>query len=171
MSNIHDETLAELREVAEKGIGKLRKRTRTLLQVPPIVHYTPEEIKALRIRLKFTQAYFGELMGVSLKTIQSWEAGTNRPNGTALRVFQMLDKDPNALIKYIYTEASGWVARTSRHFFAVTRSELSTTRWIDIYDMTQAVEDGAIRLVYYESRVMNLGLNEDVLRKIDKTYE
>lgn len=43
--------------------------------------------------------------------------------------------------------------------------------YIDVYDMTQAVEDGATRPVYYESRVMNLGLNEDVLRQIDATYE
>ncbi len=43
--------------------------------------------------------------------------------------------------------------------------------YIDIYDMTQAVEDGATRPVYYESRVMNLGLNENVLRQIDATYE
>jgi len=43
--------------------------------------------------------------------------------------------------------------------------------YIDIYDMTQAVKDGATRPVYYESRVMNLGLNEDVLRQIDTTYE
>jgi type I restriction enzyme R subunit len=43
--------------------------------------------------------------------------------------------------------------------------------YIDIYDMTQAVEDGATRPVYYESRVMNLGLNEDVLHQIDATYE
>ena len=43
--------------------------------------------------------------------------------------------------------------------------------YIDIYDMTQAVEDGATRPVYYESRVMNLGLKEDVLRQIDETYD
>lgn len=43
--------------------------------------------------------------------------------------------------------------------------------YIDVYDMTQAVEDGATRPIYYESRVMNLGLNEDVLRQIDTTYD
>lgn len=43
--------------------------------------------------------------------------------------------------------------------------------YIDIYDMTQAVEDGATRPVYYESRVMNIGLQEDVLHQIDTTYE
>lgn len=43
--------------------------------------------------------------------------------------------------------------------------------YIDIYDMTQAVEDGATRPVYYESRVINLKLDEDILRAIDKEYE
>lgn len=43
--------------------------------------------------------------------------------------------------------------------------------YIDIYDMTQSVQDGATRPVYYESRVINLGLNEDVLRKIDRQYD
>lgn len=43
--------------------------------------------------------------------------------------------------------------------------------YIDIYDMTQAVEDGATRPVYYESRVIKLNLDEDTLRLIDAEYE
>ena len=33
-------------------------------------------------------------------------------------------------------------------------------KYIDIYDMTQAVEDGATRPVYYESRVVKLNLDQ-----------
>lgn len=43
--------------------------------------------------------------------------------------------------------------------------------YIDIYDMTQAVEDGATRPVYYESRVIHLKLDEDVLALIDAEYD
>lgn len=43
--------------------------------------------------------------------------------------------------------------------------------YIDIYDMTQAVEDGATRPVYYESRVIHLKLDEDVMRLIDAEYD
>lgn len=43
--------------------------------------------------------------------------------------------------------------------------------YIDIYDMTQAVEDGATRPVYYESRVVKLNLDEATLRLIDAEYE
>ncbi|MBO6210891.1 MAG: type I restriction endonuclease subunit R [Schwartzia sp.] len=43
--------------------------------------------------------------------------------------------------------------------------------YIDIYDMTQAVEDGATRPVYYESRVIKLKLDEATLKLIDAEYE
>ena len=43
--------------------------------------------------------------------------------------------------------------------------------YIDVYDMTQAVEDGATRPVYYESRVVNLKLDEDVLRRLDDEFD
>jgi type I restriction enzyme R subunit len=43
--------------------------------------------------------------------------------------------------------------------------------YIDVYDMTQSVEDGATKPIYYENRVMNLGINESLLDEIDKKYE
>ena len=43
--------------------------------------------------------------------------------------------------------------------------------YIDIYDMTQAVEDGATRPVYYESRVINLKLDTGTMDKIDQQYD
>ena len=43
--------------------------------------------------------------------------------------------------------------------------------YIDIYDMTQAVEDGATRPVYYESRVIKLKLDKKTLALIDKEYD
>ena len=42
--------------------------------------------------------------------------------------------------------------------------------YIDVYDMTQAVMDGATRPVYYESRVIHLKLDESTLKLIDATY-
>lgn len=43
--------------------------------------------------------------------------------------------------------------------------------YIDVYDMTQAVEDGATRPVYYESRVIKLHLKPEILKLIDDEYE
>ena len=43
--------------------------------------------------------------------------------------------------------------------------------YIDIYDMTQAVEDGATRPVYYENRVIKLKLKKELLESIDAEYK
>ncbi|NEG88725.1 type I restriction endonuclease subunit R [Bifidobacterium aerophilum] len=42
--------------------------------------------------------------------------------------------------------------------------------YVDVYDMTQSVEDGATRPVFYESRVVALKLDENVLQKLDEEY-
>ena len=43
--------------------------------------------------------------------------------------------------------------------------------YIDIYDMTQSVEDKATVPIYYESRVIALKLDENILQKIDEEYD
>ncbi len=56
----------------------------------------------------------------------------------------------------------------------ISREDRSTTEvfgnYISIYDMTQAVLDGATRPVYYESRVIKLKLDDKVLQQIDDEY-
>ena len=44
-------------------------------------------------------------------------------------------------------------------------------QYINIYDMTQAVEDDATRPVYYESRVIKLNLDRQTLALIDAEYD
>lgn len=43
--------------------------------------------------------------------------------------------------------------------------------YIDIYDMTRAVEDGTTVKIYYESRIAKLSLPEEEKPKIDEEYE
>lgn len=42
--------------------------------------------------------------------------------------------------------------------------------YIDIYDMTQSVEDGATVPICYESRIADINLDESILQKIDDKY-
>lgn len=43
-------------------------------------------------------------------------------------------------------------------------------KYIDIYDMTQAVDDGATVPIYYENRTARLKLNDEMLISIDQEY-
>lgn len=42
---------------------------------------------------------------------------------------------------------------------------------IDIYDMTQSIEDGATVPLYYEGRMAKVGLNSNILQEIDEYYD
>lgn len=57
----------------------------------------------------------------------------------------------------------------------ISRADKSTREvfgdYIDIYDMTQSVEDGATVPIHYESRVAQINLDEDVLTEIDERYD
>ena len=56
----------------------------------------------------------------------------------------------------------------------ISKSDRSTREvfgnYIDIYDMTQSVEDGATVLISYESRIAEIKLDETILDKIDEKY-
>jgi len=57
---------------------KVRKVT-----ISPLNTYTKTEIKEIRTRHNMTQKLFAEAMGVSPKTVEAWETGTNSPSGVA----------------------------------------------------------------------------------------
>ena len=68
------------------------------------VKITPEvsadEVKELRKNLNMTQSTFAAVMGVSNKTVEAWEKGTNTPAGTARRMIGMLIADNTIPEKY-----------------------------------------------------------------------
>lgn len=86
------------------------------------------------------------------------------PSGRILKSFGLIIREslPNAT----------YIGFTGTPISSKDRSTIEVFgNYIDIYDMTQAVEDGATRPVYYESRVIHLKLDEDILRLIDAEYD
>ena len=59
-----------------------------------------EDIKAIRKKLGFTQAVFAAVIGVSTKTVEAWETGTNQPIGPARRMISLIQFDPKILKSY-----------------------------------------------------------------------
>jgi len=81
----------------EKGTVKARTAKCT---VNPVPDFNAAEIKSVRNTLQMTQVVFAAVMGVSTKTVEAWEAGTNTPIGTARRMLSMLKADPALPKKY-----------------------------------------------------------------------
>lgn len=90
---------------------------------------------------------------------EKFDSDGKKHTGTALLVRRALPKA--TFIGFTGTPISA-EDRSTREVFG---------DYIDVYDMTQAVEDNATRPVFYESRVVALKLDQGILDKVDAEYE
>ena len=97
--NVFESIMQGLNEAVayEKGKNTARSASVTIAPLPEV---SAAEVKELRQSLNMTQRTFAALMGVSNKTVEAWEKGTNTPAGTARRMIGMLLADHSIPEKY-----------------------------------------------------------------------
>jgi len=76
---------------------KCRIRVVRAPEIEPLEEFPKEKIREIRFKNDFTQEHFAEFLGVTKKSVEAWEAGTRKPTGTAKRLFQLIEKDPNII--------------------------------------------------------------------------
>lgn len=91
-SKLKDSILDSLNEVLEdvKGTNKLNGRLAAI-----------EDINVHDIREKYhlTQMEFSKLFGFSLRTLQQWEQGRRKPQGSARVLLKVIDYAPDVVNK------------------------------------------------------------------------
>ena len=101
MSEVYADIMTGLQEAIGDVRGtKIKKLKRTTITVEPLKEYLPEDIKRIRKGTGFSQAGLAGYMGISVKTVEAWEAGTNQPSGVARRMLQLMETDPDFTKKY-----------------------------------------------------------------------
>ncbi|MBQ9679713.1 MAG: helix-turn-helix domain-containing protein [Ruminococcus sp.] len=96
--SVYESIIKGLNEAVEyeSGQGKARIAKCT---VNPAPEFSSQEIKDIRLNFGMTQVTFAEVMGVSVKTVEAWEAGTNKPIGSARRFLSVIKAEPELLAK------------------------------------------------------------------------
>jgi putative transcriptional regulator len=88
-----------LQKSMEQGLthakGQKTGARETVFQIFEPKKITAAQIKALREKLKMSQPVFAELLNVSDKTVKAWEQNINLPSGIALRMLELIRKDPS----------------------------------------------------------------------------
>ena len=85
-------SLRQAIDYAKGDEAKVRKRT---IAIKGSETFSANDVKDLRLRMNLTQKPFATLIGVSVKTIEAWERGSNQPSGTACRLLEVLSNEPN----------------------------------------------------------------------------
>ena len=102
--NLYDEIKLGMEQAIEYEKGNLKAR-KTTLSVMPLETFTSSEITEIRNKTGLTQALFAKYMGVSVKTVEAWEAGKNSPEGAARRMLSLTRNNPS------FPVASGIIAK------------------------------------------------------------
>jgi putative transcriptional regulator len=65
--------------------------------ITPVRKRSPSQMKSLRSKLGMTQAFLADVLGVTKKAVEAWEAGTKNPSGPVLRMLEILEKETSVL--------------------------------------------------------------------------
>ena len=100
----------------EDSIAYSRGQLSLVTTQPPLPppELSRAEIAALRKRLKMSQAFFAAVLNVSAKAVQSWEQGIRRPSDAALRMLQVIGRQPSVVRVIAATGAAGARRSASR---------------------------------------------------------
>jgi putative transcriptional regulator len=93
MSDMGQDIIAAMQELVDYSEGKIELRTSQMNIIPVRETISPDEIKSTRKSLGMTQGVFAVVLGVSKKTVESWEAGRYTPDGAARRLITVLQTD------------------------------------------------------------------------------
>jgi len=103
MSEVSEGIMRGLQEMLDHTQGKIELRSHYVAAKPPR-DFTAIEIREIRDNLNMSQGFFAEVIGVSRKTVESWEYGRGKPSGAAARILTIADTDPDALRRYGFAE-------------------------------------------------------------------
>ena len=105
MSEVFESIMRGLQEAAEDAAGR-KKLPRRNVYIYPVKTYSAEEVKAIRKKTGMSQKLFAEYMGVSSKTVEAWESGTNHPSGSSSRILSMMEMNGNLTTEYPFVTSS-----------------------------------------------------------------
>ena len=108
------EVLESVGQALEHARGKLELRT-TVLPTPP-KPMTALQVKSVRKKLNASQAVFASYLNVSPKLVQAWEAKRRSPQGPALLLLRIAERDPRSIFLDGKTKV-----QTKRRLAAATR--------------------------------------------------
>jgi len=100
MSRMGERLMESMQEALDHSAGIIDLRT-TRFSINPVCDaISVTEIKETRKKLGMSQGVFAVVMGVSKKTVESWEAGRYTPDGAARRLISVMQLDPTFPEKY-----------------------------------------------------------------------
>lgn len=106
MGNVYESIMKGLNEAVEDANSSESRLKKRFVTIVPVKEYNAKEVQSIRKTTGFSQKLFASYMGVSAKTVEAWEAGTNRPSGTASRILSMMEMNADLTTQFPFVKLS-----------------------------------------------------------------
>ncbi len=98
-----DLLMESLQEAKEHVKGKKTSVRVITWEIIPVPSFEAKDIKRIREKVGLSQPLFSELLGISVKTVRSWEQGIASPSKASSRLLESLDKARDKMLN-LYQE-------------------------------------------------------------------
>jgi putative transcriptional regulator len=113
-STIDRQLIRSMREAVDIAKGS-RKPARAYalpltarsVSATPAPAYNGRDIAAIRRQLNLSQQVFADALNVSLGTVRSWEQGARVPEGPSVRLLELAQKHPMAVLSSLLLRSGG----------------------------------------------------------------
>lgn len=85
------------------SVDQARKIHKGKLKPGRIFKFNPVAVRNIRKKLHVSQSKFAYMIGVSVDTLQNWEQGRRKPEGPALALLKVAEKDPETVMKALHS--------------------------------------------------------------------
>jgi len=104
MSEIYSSIMTGLTEALEDAQSTEKTLKRNTVTIVPVKKYHAADVQKIRKSTGFSQRLFASYLGVSTKTVEAWEAGTNQPSGAASRLLNMLELNSHLIEEFPFVQ-------------------------------------------------------------------
>lgn len=99
-NKVYESIMTGLKEAIKDTNSDKKTLKRRKVVIMPVKIYEAEEVKKIRKDVGMSQKCFAGYLGVSDKTVEAWEAGTNHPSGSASRLLSMIEMDKEIVSRF-----------------------------------------------------------------------
>lgn len=103
MSTLFEDLQEGLLQAIDYANGTGSARTVTY-KIDPVTKLNKKQIREIRMQAQMTQHVFADYLGVSVKTVESWECGRTHPTGPSYRLMSFLAHNQIQMLPFISVE-------------------------------------------------------------------
>jgi putative transcriptional regulator len=96
---VYESIMQDLTEAVDYQQDKIPTR-KIKPTIKPVAAFNTEDIKRIRQKTGLSQVVFASSLGVSPKTVEAWENGRNKPEGSSRRLLEIVRDDPGFLRRF-----------------------------------------------------------------------